>query len=973
MMQLSVRALRGAPSLAFAAAVTTSLLFLSIGRTNTCVVEADDAEARGCMHIREPEPMREFFGVREQFLAARAPGETRKPGSMLAAVQQRAQLKSLQTKVANAGGDWSVYGVPKLIVNDPRYGLTGDGYVYNSGRIDSFDYDPINHRLFTSLGTGGIWMSTDKGQNWSSVGDTLPSQSVGSVAWSSAGGGTIVVAGGDPSFGGDDYAGLGAFWSNDLGQTWHLASGVPEGVLGFKAAVDHAHPNIVYMATSKGLFRSADTGRSFTNVTLPTSADCAGVTSIATKCQFANFVTDVVVKEPGGSTSEAGGQVLAAVGYRAGQLVLSDGTVSSPGNGLYYSATGAPGSFAKLDNSAINTASPAGFTVQERIGRVAFGAAIGPDQDHNYVYAMVQDAVLFNHGFPLLDLPEGLGTSVTGALPVGLSSTLFNGLYVSADFGQTWTRMADTEEIANAPTSALAATGAATMYQPGVQGYYNLWVKPDPTAQSGGVPTRLAFGLEEVFANIVNVPQNGTLQAGPADYDVIGVYRTSTAPGTIAGNSTTTHPDQHAGVWIPDDDSSGGVTLVVGNDGGAFSQHVASGARVVQTAWGDGIQDGFNTLLPYSVAVAKDGVAWFGLQDNGSGKVDTDGKYYETYGGDGFYVATDPDNSQVAWEEYTMADMRYTTDGGQTWTGKAPPITGANFANYFLMDPTDANHLMTAGKEVVELTTGVTGSWVQVFDLGTNADAGGANNIMSSLDVHGDYAYVGFCGVCDILNKQALGFHNGIATNVGGDKPAARGTSDGWHFAAAAGLPNRYISAMALDPANPRTVYVALGGYANRQWVPPGSYLDANANIGNGHVYKSTDAGEHFTDISGSLPDTHATAILLRQGQLILGTDIGAFISSDTSGSSWTPLGNKLPAMPILQFQLKPGDDSTLFAATFGRAIWTYKFGTGSAGAAAPVATASERGRFGGAMPAPLLLLLGLFGAMRRCIRKIRV
>ncbi|HVT36753.1 MAG TPA: hypothetical protein VHE37_14280 [Nevskiaceae bacterium] len=956
---------RAAWPAALALAALSCMLYGWMPAPHACAQprDGDGEDADTCMHAHSPEPLREFLGLRQQFLAQRAGGH----GSLRAALAQRDALKSAQEKIANAGGDWSVYGTPKLIVNDPRYGsVNGDGYVYNSGRIDSFDYDAAGKRLFASLGTGGIWMSADKGQHWTSVGDALPSQSVGSVAWSAAGGGTIVVAGGDPSFGGDDYAGIGAFWSNDLGQSWHIADGVPEGILGFKAAVDHAHPDIVYLGTSKGLFRSTDAGRSYVNVALPTSADCAGVTDIGSKCQYANYVTDVIVKEPGGTTNEAGGQVLAGVGYRAGQLALSDGTISAPGNGLYYSGSGAPGSFSKLSNSAANSLSPLGFTVQERIGRIAFGEALGDAQDHNYVYAMVQDAVLFNHGFPLLDLPEGLGTAITGALPVGLSSTLFNGLYVSADFGQTWTRAADTEEIANTPTSALAATGAATNYAPGVQGYYNLWVKPDPTAQLSGVPTRLAFGLEEVFSNLVNDPQNGTLQVGPSDYQVVGAYRTSTAPGTILTGGTTTHPDQHAAVWIPDDDGSGGVTLVVGNDGGAYSQHIGATGGLQQSGWGDGIQDGFNTLLPYSVAVAKDGVAWFGLQDNGSGKVDTDGKYYENYGGDGFYVAVDPDDSNTAWEEYTMADMRYTTDGGQSWTSNAPSLTGANFANFFMMDPTDATHMMTAAKEVMEMTAGPSGSWTQVFDLGTSSNAGGANNIMSALDLQGDNAYVGFCGVCDILNNQAAGFHNGIATNVNGDKPPQRGTSDGWHFAAAGGLPNRYISGVEIDPADPRTVYVTLGGYANRGWEPPGSYLDANPDIGSGHVFVSHDAGEHFSDISGNLPDVHATAILLRQGQLIVGTDIGAFISSDVGGSSWAPLGNALPAMPILQFQLMPGDDSKLVAATFGRAIWTYTFGAGGAAAAPAANAAAARSRFGGALGAPLLAVLLLGGLWRR-------
>jgi hypothetical protein len=982
---------------------TRATVLLKSGLSRGCAYglmrEQEAGDESECISRKHPEPYREFALSRQRRLAAvSAPyAQAPLPGAFRAAVAQKAAMTTgANSGIVNADATWKPYGSDtRLIVNDPRYSsVSGDGYVFNSGRIDSFDYDPVGKRLFASLGTGGIWMSLDKGQHWVSVGETLPSQVVGSVAWSSFGGaagsgGTIVVASGDPSFGGGDYAGLGAFWSDDLGVSWHQATGVPDGVLGFKATVDHKNPNIVYLALSKGLFRSTDGGRSYVNVALPTSKECAGNTDVGSKCQFANFVTDVAVMEPGGTTHEAGGKVLAAVGYRAGQRALADGTISSPGNGLYASPDGAPGSFVKLSNSTTNTLLPNGFAVQERIGRIALGAALGPAQNHNYLYAMVQDAVLFNGGFPTLDLPEPLAGALGGVLPVPATSSLFNGLYVSADFGQTWIRAADTNEIANDPTSgsAIVLIGAATSYAPGVQAYYNLYVKPSPVSQdSSGVPTSLVFGLEEVWANRLPVPQNGVLQSAPVgDYQVIGVYRTSTSANTAVTGGTTTHPDQHAAIWIPDDDGAGGATLVVGNDGGVYAQHVAAGAQPSQANWGDGAQVGLNTLLPYGIAVAKDGVVWFGLQDNGSGKVDTDGKYYETYGGDGFYVTVDPDNSQYAWEEYTNGDMRYTLDGGQNWTSNAPTLTGANFDNLFVMDPTDAKHMMTAANQVMELTNAPGGSWVQVFSLGTNA-TNSQNNIMSTLELQGDSAYVGFCGICDLLNRTQYQFHNGLATNVGGDKPAKRGTGDGWHFAKAQGLPNRYLQAIAIDPDDPKTVYVALGGYANRQWVPPGSYLDTNANLGSGHVFKSTDAGEHFVDVSGNLPDANATALKLRKGQLIVGMDVGAFISSDTAGSSWTPLGSGLPNVPIGQFQLMPGDDRHLFVATYGRGIYHTMLsdipGSGSGGSGGGSGSGSgsgsgntsvgntggqpPRGRFGGAPGLALLLPLMLIGLRRR-------
>src|SRR5439155_23156375 len=273
----------------------------------------------------------------------------------------------------------------------------------------------------------------------------------------------------------------------------------------------------------------------------------------------------------------------------------------------------------------------------------------------------------------------------------------------------------------------------------------------------------------------------------------------------------TTHPDQHDATFVPD--GKGGVTIVVGNDGGVFQQHAAKGSDFAATKWGDGTNLGFHTLLPYDADMANDGRTWIGLQDNGSGYIDPGTqKQYMTFGGDGFYVAVDPAKSDIAYSEVTYANMRVTTDGGKTWRDMGPideatsaqNLNSYQFANPFVMDPTDPNHLMTAGSQVLESTYGpdtqqmdpqdqtcMQNCWQSVFDSG--------GMTMSNLGLYGDAAYVGFCDACDVLNHWDTGFHSKLATNVGGSKPPKRMTSDGWHFAKAAGLPNRFITGVAID------------------------------------------------------------------------------------------------------------------------------------------------------------------------------
>ena len=930
-----------------------------------------------CISFKHPEPPFEIELRQREWMAPRsAPFERVAPGAFASAIREREAISKKPPKLQGVEGVWTPYGKGPLINNSELFPSTsGLGLVHVAGRIDNLAYDAATNRLFATKGTGGIWLSEDLGQNWRSIGDSLPSQIIGAVAWSNFNGGTLIAISGDPALGSYTYTGFGAFYSRDLGQTWIKAQGVPDGAPAFAVEVDPAHQNIVYAATLVGLFRSVDAGATYQNVVLPTG-NCAGVeggTGDFPQCHLANVVTDVVVKAPGGvmtipgqsGSNPNGSPVLAVVGWRQGKKANPDGTIQSPNNGLYRSETGEVRTFEKL--------SAPGFAPPDRIGRVELGNATGPMQDHNYVYAIVQDAVALNGGLELFDTPEGVTVNdprpIGPALPLlgvslgALGGTNLHGIYASPDFGRTWTLMADDNVIAKNPAtgSALAVVGQALGYEPGVQAWYNLWIAPDPTMQTpNGIPTRLAFGLEEVWQNEIT----GQPMIGPATFKVIGRYfsdqtcimlgldlpecPTNRTPTT----SKTTHPDQHAGLWIPDR-VGGGVTLAVGNDGGFYKQHAMPGQELNNGGWGDGNQSGFHTLLPYDVAMAKDGTVYAGLQDNGHLKITPDGQQFSIYGGDGTFAEVDPDNSDVAYESTPGANIRVSTDGGSTWRSMAPPITNAKFVNPFEMDATDANHIVTAGRQVVETiygpNTGLEGSeWRRVFDLGTSsrpgdaaavAGAGDPANSISAVDVYGDAIYVAYCAPCTHVN-QSVPFRRGLATNVGGSAPPKRMTSDGWHIAAAAGLPNRFITAIAIDPSNPKTVYVALGGYSVR-WIPPGTLHDTNMNVGSGHLFKSINGGESFVDISGNLPDAPVTSIALRGKQMIVGTDVGVFASDVRGGTTYTYLAG-LPAVPIAAINLKPGTCNTLVAATYGRGIYTFEFAKGMSGTCGSSSTVGE-------------------------------
>lgn len=1020
-----------------------------------------------CAYSRLPEPMAEIdrWGSVAQ-AAAVAPFDQMPKGAARAAFEQKQAMLPLQQKVANADGVWENYGRGPQISLQEYVDGSRDGIPSVAGRVDDFFYDEARKRLFAAVGTGGVWMSEavdgDVGtlaDSWVDLGKNMPTTIASAVAWTEWQGGRLLVLTGEHVQGGNTYVGLGAFWSDDLGASWHQAEGVPDGAGASALAVDRAHANIVYAATHKGLYRSTDGGATYVDVKLPVSEECAGNYDGA--CALATVVSDAVVQKPGGTMAlgldtligpsvtcdPAGCAVMAAVGYRGGSSeTYADGTSKAPGNGIYRSTTGEPGTFVRVDSplaEQLGGLPPIGFAPQSRIGRIELGPVIGDEQDHNMIYAVVQDAVLLNGGLPALDLPvddglpaipldceslpEGDPQFICELLTEGINPTNFNGIYYSPDFGDTWIRLADDINLTYTSIASGSALTAATALGvgPGIQSWYDLWIQPDPTLSDPVLhaPTRVVFGLEEIWKNTLSglpplpvlqetladlateigleaaiqqlstglLPVVGLAEQLPAfDFEVFGTYFAGETCLFLIGqlgpavpvcpvydgiiNGTTSHPDQHDGIYIPDDER-GGVWLIAGNDGGVYKQY--SGNPITDdfanNKWGNGANEGFYTLMNYGISVAKDGTVYYGLQDNASGKIEAGTRrQIRTYVGDGVWTAVDPNNSAVAYVQTPGLSIVRTTDGGRSHDYADPDddvIGGAHFLGPFTMDPTDANHLVASGTNVAVTLDASTGAnWTSVFNLGVDEETGAAHQTRHRpIDVYGKNIYTGWCGPCT-NPSGATPFQRGIATNVGGDQAPKKGTSDGWHQASVNGLPNRFIYGIEMNDDAPEEVYVTLGGYSTARWIQPGGYLDENPGLGEGHVFKSLDAGENFVDISGNLPDTPVTAIVKRGNQLIVGTDLGVFISSDLDGSEWAPLGD-LENVPVNQLVLQPGDDRKLFAGTFGRGVKLYSFSDFvDADGRSETPTVESRSTFtrGGGLGWLVLMGLGALGARRR-------
>jgi hypothetical protein len=527
-------------------------------------------------------------------------------------------------------------------------------------------------------------------------------------------------------------------------------------------------------------------------------------------------------------------------------------------NGFYTSTDGGATFSRTTVTGSINDA---------QIGRTTLGYA----GDGSALYAVVQSTQLFNHPNASQGGTELMGVFVAnGGVPSG-----------------PWNKVAEWSKLAGADSALQASRG----YAPGVQAWYNQFLAVDPADKN-----HVYVGLEEVYET----------SNGGSSWQTVGPYWNFGLPCAKNGLDScppTTHPDQHAVVLA-------GGRAYVGNDGGVYSRPLRNA-----TGWSNH-NAGLRTLQYYYAGSGKvsGGLAiWGGLQDNGESLLAPGlTSMVSPFGGDGGDTLVDPNNGDRAVVEYVGLDMALTTNGGRS-DGTTPafreisPACGAftytpspcdpnaRFIAPFRADATNINHWVAGGQYVWDnggkgwdtTCSASACDWKIVHDTG-------AGHSITAIAVVGGVTYVGWCGPCN-----APTFQSGIDTNAGGT----------WHRISAPNLPNRFVNGLTVDPANPSHVYAVYNGFS-RRWTN---------DAGFGHVFESTDAGATWTDISGNLPDVPSDDLVVVNGKLVLGTDVGVYVAP-VGSTTWSRLGSGLPNSSVNDLSVTP--TGAVLAATHGRGIW---------------------------------------------------
>ncbi len=115
------------------------------------------------------------------------------------------------------------------------------------------------------------------------------------------------------------------------------------------------------------------------------------------------------------------------------------------------------------------------------------------------------------------------------------------------------------------------------------------------------------------------------------------------------------------------------------------------------------------------------------------------------------------------------------------------------------------------------------------------------------------------------------------------------------------------IRALAIDKSSPDTVYAA-----NFQ----------------GHIFKSTDAGQSWTALNTDMPVSALNAIAVdpvASGTLYIGTGGNGIYKSTDNGRNWTRANNGLTDLTITRVLVDPANNAHLYAGTYGSGVFMSK------------------------------------------------
>jgi len=791
----------------------------------------------------------------------------------------------------HSAGSWQLIGPSKATYPAALNPFLFDGAQYvAAGRVTAMAISPScslgKCTLFVAAAGGGIWR-TDKalnGSNWEYVSGSFGTNAIGSLLMDprDPSGNTLYAGTGEPNASADSEAGIGIYKTTDGGQTWALVPG-----------------SNIFFNRSIGQMALDNAG----NLLVPIDSGVRGVSSTG----GALGAPPVPPPLPRGLYRQSGATftlIRASAPIRGSSTVKVDPTHAGV---LYVNDFGA-GIWRSVDNGATWTQI-----------KTPLAAGLSTDRAE----------------FDVTTLPNG-------------KTRMYVGVGNQTDSGGNRARFYRTDDASGAAVFADMTTAQNIGYCTGQCWYDNVVYTPP------GAPDVVYLGGSFSYGEL-HGPSNGrawllSTNGGAAFSDLTQDADPNHAEGT--------HPDEHAIVTVPGKPlqfitgSDGGVVRSDGKLADISAKCDTRGLNAADLALCKSLlskvanqlvnmNNGLSTLQFQSLSASAQrprNLLMGGTQDNGTfqfngSPVVWPQVIYGDGGQSGFNVVNDA--------------LRFNTFTGQ-----------ANDANFRNGDPTK---WVIISAPIISSPEGSL-FYPPVVNDPNPAKAGsifqGSFSVWRTQDWGGDPAYLE--ANCPEFTASASQPGCGNFVPIGNGVPSTQLTAAGWGSKAGGAVawiarapqnvgtmwaatstgrvfitenandpagsvvwsrvdagsigPNRFVTAIYVDPTNARHAWISYSGY------------NANTPGQSGHVFEATWSGAGaatLVDRSYNLPDFPVTAVVHDDltGDLYASSDFGV-MKLPNAAAAWVSAGTGMPMVEVSGLTIIPSA-RILYAATHGRSAWS--------------------------------------------------
>jgi len=746
-----------------------------------------------------------------------------------------------------------------------------------------------------------VWKTTNNGTTWFPVFDQAPNLSIGDIAIAPSNPQIVWVGTGEANQRQSTSYGGGIFKSTDGGNTWAFMGLGNTGTIG-RIVIDPRNPDVVYVAAAgdlfksdpeRGLYKTVDGGKTWT------------------KSNFVDADTGFidVAMDPSNP------QFLIAASYQRRRTVWGFNG-GGPGSALWKTSDGGQ-SWKKIEGG--------GLPAYGNWGRVGIAIA---RSNPNVVYAMVEPGPQAGFGGTGGGGGRGRGAGAggRGSGPTAAEAPLDPhraGIWRSDDRGATW--------------KLTSNDNGRAMY------FSQIRVDPkDPNVvfalertlykSTDGAKTFKTIP-EAILSRLPSPTQTPSSLVSPFDRDP-------------RGRLPPSHPDHHA-MWI---DPSNPRHILLGHDGGVDFSYDGGISWQLQN-WmpmGQFYQVAVDMRQPYLIyGGAQDNGVWGGpsrVRNNGG---ITKEHWSELAAGDGFHVGVDPTDADIVYmsvsgnggaplwrNNFRIGEQKYITptaprpahsEGGRGATALPPsgnivtPLEANDVFRFnwnpgFALSPHDPRTLYF-GAQHLFISHDRGDSWVATKDLtkAIDRDTLPIMGVAGSQPMTAKHDGVGAWGtIIAIAESPVVAAIIWVGTDDG-NLQVSRDGGGTWTNVAdnAAKFPSPYC-VQSVEPSNfdAASAYAAFDGHHAGDYRP--------------HLYKTTDFGATWTDLSSTLPPRgHINVVRedrFNRNLIWVGTEFGFFISLD-GGKTFAPFMRNLPATKSDDVLVHPRDQD-LVLATHGRSFY---------------------------------------------------